>query len=314
MTTMGSLLCGARRVGIFLLLLPLATRCAGAQPAAASPGYVAVRRTVADALPAQPVAATVRPHDGSRRPVTTPGAARSDGVRLDGARLAADDARGREAATLAPRPAPRFPGTPRAWAPLALAAFAAAAFRWRTAALRRRARELTGLVEERTAAIRTHERELEAQVAVLLAQHRRLRERFRHGTRGSPASRRSAASSSAVTSVAPPVLLPLERRLRLLVEAALREPGFDPEALAAAAGLSYHQLYRALRGELQVTPSRFIRTVRVECAAELLRQGSGSVTEVAYAVGFESLSYFGRAYRERFGVPPSAHLGAGSDA
>ncbi|HEV2131608.1 MAG TPA: helix-turn-helix transcriptional regulator, partial [Longimicrobiaceae bacterium] len=53
------------------------------------------------------------------------------------------------------------------------------------------------------------------------------------------------------------------------------------------------------------TPSRFIRTVRVECAAELLRQGAGSVTEVAYSVGSESLSYFSRAFRERFGATPS---------
>jgi AraC-like DNA-binding protein len=59
-----------------------------------------------------------------------------------------------------------------------------------------------------------------------------------------------------------------------------------------------------------VTPSRFIRAVRVECAAELLRQGAGSVTEIAYSVGFESLSYFRRAFRERFDTSPGEHLAA----
>jgi signal transduction histidine kinase/CheY-like chemotaxis protein len=103
---------------------------------------------------------------------------------------------------------------------------------------------------------------LEAQVAGILAQRRRLRERFARGE----------------------------------------------AALPADAGLSYHQLYRALREELDTTPSRYIRTVRVECAAELLRQGAGSVTEIAYSVGFESLSYFSRAFRERFGTTPSEHL------
>ncbi len=48
----------------------------------------------------------------------------------------------------------------------------------------------------------------------------------------------------------------------------------------------------------------------VECAAELLRQGAGSVTEVAYSVGFESLSYFSRAFREHFGTTPSEHCAA----
>jgi AraC-like DNA-binding protein len=66
---------------------------------------------------------------------------------------------------------------------------------------------------------------------------------------------------------------------------------------------------------LHTTPSRFVRGVRVECAAELLRQGAGSVTEVAYAVGFASLSYFSRAFQERFGVAPSTfrHQAGGPD-
>jgi AraC-like DNA-binding protein len=142
---------------------------------------------------------------------------------------------------------------------------------------------------------------LEASLANLLAQRRRLRERFRQGEAAPPAPVASAPSA-------------LEIRLRPLVQANLTDPDFGPESLAGAAGLSYHQLYRALRDELRVTPSRFIRTVRVECAAELLRQAAGSVTEIAYSVGFESLSYFGQAFRERFGSSPSVHLAAAPPA
>jgi signal transduction histidine kinase/AraC-like DNA-binding protein/ActR/RegA family two-component response regulator len=136
-----------------------------------------------------------------------------------------------------------------------------------------------------------------AQVAGLLAQRRRLRDRFRQGEAVPPAT-------------APAEPSPLDLLLRPLIEARLTQPGFGPEALADAAGLSYHQLYRALRDELDTTPTRFIRTVRVECAAELLRSGAGSITEIAYSVGFESLSYFRRAFRERFGTSPSDHLAA----
>ena len=77
--------------------------------------------------------------------------------------------------------------------------------------------------------------------------------------------------------------------------------------------LSYHQLYRSLRDELGTTPTRYIRTVRAECAAALLRQGAGSVTEIAYAVGFESLSYFRRAFRERFEATPSDFLASNAN-
>jgi signal transduction histidine kinase/ligand-binding sensor domain-containing protein/CheY-like chemotaxis protein/AraC-like DNA-binding protein len=136
---------------------------------------------------------------------------------------------------------------------------------------------------------------LEACIASLLAQRRRLRERFRGGAP-------LPAPAPAIVAISA-----LELKLRPLVEARLTDPEMGPEQLAAAAGLSYHQLYRALREELETTPSRFIRGVRVECARALLERGAGSVTEVAYSVGFESLSYFSRAYRERFGTAPSAH-------
>ena len=136
---------------------------------------------------------------------------------------------------------------------------------------------------------------LTACVANLLNQRRRLRERFRLGESAPPATAPTATSG-------------LDLRLRPLVEAHLVDPEFGPEALAEAASLSYHQLYRSLRDELATTPTRYIRTVRAECAAALLKQGAGSVTEIAYAVGFESLSYFRRAFKERFEATPSDFL------
>ena len=154
---------------------------------------------------------------------------------------------------------------------------------------------------------------LEARVANQLAQRRRLREHFRRGAPEPPVAP-SVASPAAPPATPLDVPSALGRRLRPIVEARLTDPALSPDTLAAAAGLSYHQLYRALRDELGVSPSRFIRGVRVECAAERLRRGAGSVTEVAYSVGFESLSYFSRAFHERFGAPPSTFLAAAGGA
>ena len=96
------------------------------------------------------------------------------------------------------------------------------------------------------------------------------------------------------------------RRLRGIIEANLADPDFNAEALAAASGMSYQQLYRLLAREISAAPSHLLRTVRVERAEQLLGEGAGSVTEVAYSVGFNSLSYFHRCYRERFGTTSSA--------
>ena len=156
---------------------------------------------------------------------------------------------------------------------------------------------------------------LEARVGNLIAARRRLRERYRQEGLPAPAPAEGTLQSGPLGETAPAAVREpseLERRLRLLVEARLTEPELNPEALAAAAGLSYQQLYRRLRDELGATPSQFIRTVRVERAAELLRAGEGSVTEVAYAVGFNALSHFHRSFRERFGVAPTALVKARS--
>jgi DNA-binding response OmpR family regulator len=138
---------------------------------------------------------------------------------------------------------------------------------------------------------------LEAQVASLLEQRRRLRARLQGGALPLPEPSTS-------------LLSPFARDLRAALEPHLSDPDFSPEALAAAVGLSYPQLYRRLREEHDLTPSRFLRSVRVERAADLLREGTGSVTEVAYSVGFNSLSYFNRAFHERFGAAPSEYLTA----
>jgi AraC-like DNA-binding protein len=45
--------------------------------------------------------------------------------------------------------------------------------------------------------------------------------------------------------------------------------------------------------------------MRLEEAARLLADSEGSVTEVAYAVGYENLAAFSRAFREHFDSTPS---------
>lgn len=48
-----------------------------------------------------------------------------------------------------------------------------------------------------------------------------------------------------------------------------------------------------------------MRTIRLRRAAELLREGSMNVTEISYATGFSSVSYFSRCFRAMYGVPPT---------
>ena len=65
-------------------------------------------------------------------------------------------------------------------------------------------------------------------------------------------------------------------------------------------------MHRRLKADADVTPTALIRQVRLARGRELLRAGEGTVSEVAYAVGFKSVSHFSRTYSQRYSLPPSA--------
>jgi signal transduction histidine kinase/ligand-binding sensor domain-containing protein/DNA-binding response OmpR family regulator len=93
-------------------------------------------------------------------------------------------------------------------------------------------------------------------------------------------------------------------RAREVLEKHLTNADFSPEAFAQEMAMSRAHLNRKLRGLLGQRTSEFIRAMRLKRAAELLRQKSGSVSEIAYQVGFNHLSYFARCFKEQYGQLP----------
>jgi signal transduction histidine kinase/AraC-like DNA-binding protein len=77
--------------------------------------------------------------------------------------------------------------------------------------------------------------------------------------------------------------------------------------LAAYVGLSEQHLIRSFQKEIGVTPIDYLKRYRIERAKALLEEGSRSVTEVAFEVGFCTSSYFARVFRREVGVSPSAY-------
>jgi transcriptional regulator GlxA family with amidase domain len=88
------------------------------------------------------------------------------------------------------------------------------------------------------------------------------------------------------------------------------EHQFGVSRLAEDLGLSERQLYRRVKEIVGLTPVGYIRMMRLERAAHLLRQDAGRVSEVAYAVGFRSAKHFSRLFRQTFGHPPSDEAAA----
>lgn len=74
--------------------------------------------------------------------------------------------------------------------------------------------------------------------------------------------------------------------------------------LANAANVSERECYRLFEQQLRQTPNSFIRQYRVEKAKNLLRSTCMPVTEVATAVGFDSVSYFSKTFKQLTSLAP----------
>ncbi|HET8728857.1 MAG TPA: GlxA family transcriptional regulator [Alphaproteobacteria bacterium] len=90
------------------------------------------------------------------------------------------------------------------------------------------------------------------------------------------------------------------------MEDAIEEP-LSAAALADAAGTTERQLERLFRRHLDTTPKRFYLNLRLERARQLLVDTDMRVVEVAVACGFGSAAHFARAYKARYGKPPTSH-------
>ena len=87
----------------------------------------------------------------------------------------------------------------------------------------------------------------------------------------------------------------------------LRERLAEPPALdelAKTVGCSTFYLSRQFSQEMGMTIQQYVRQVRMERAAELLRTGQCNVTEAALTVGYNSLSHFSSVFHETFGCCP----------
>jgi signal transduction histidine kinase/ligand-binding sensor domain-containing protein/DNA-binding response OmpR family regulator len=93
------------------------------------------------------------------------------------------------------------------------------------------------------------------------------------------------------------------------VEEHIADPDFTVETLSHELGMSRVHLYKKLVALTGKSPLEFIRTIRLQRAAQLLEKSQLTVAEVAYKVGFNNPKYFARYFKEHFNVLPSLYAG-----
>jgi signal transduction histidine kinase/ligand-binding sensor domain-containing protein/CheY-like chemotaxis protein/AraC-like DNA-binding protein len=158
-------------------------------------------------------------------------------------------------------------------------------------------------------------RELAARVDNLIAQRRRLRERLVAAPPAAvaalpePERNNGTSQLSGPGDGSEPRLSQSDEAFVAKVEAAIAQhlanPEFGVSELARAVAQERTYLFRRTRQLFGESPSDLIRRARLERAATLLAQTEERVADVAYAAGFNSVSYFSQAFLAAYGVTPS---------
>ena len=139
--------------------------------------------------------------------------------------------------------------------------------------------------------------ELDAQIANLIESRKKLKEKYSRQILLEPTK-----------TVIPDIDAKFLERVIQMIEKHISDEKFKAETLSKEIGMSRMQLYRKIRGLTGQTVHEFIRTIRLKRAVQLLKEKRMTITEVAYEVGFNDLTYFARCFRKQYQKSPSEFI------
>ncbi|MCG8581380.1 MAG: response regulator [Bacteroidales bacterium] len=97
-------------------------------------------------------------------------------------------------------------------------------------------------------------------------------------------------------------------KLNDFIEKNIQVSDLSIESTAEKLGLSRGHLHKKMKALTGVSPSEYIRNIRLKKAAELLRLRKYTIEEITYEVGFSSPSYFSRSFNHFYGMSPSKYI------
>ncbi|MFC2128644.1 helix-turn-helix domain-containing protein [Bacteroidota bacterium] len=94
------------------------------------------------------------------------------------------------------------------------------------------------------------------------------------------------------------------RQINEILDSNINNERFGVSELAYEMNMSRSNLHRRIKSATGDSVSQYLRKVRLNKAMELLKEQSFTISEVAFAVGFGSVSYFSKCFKDQFGYPP----------
>jgi predicted ATPase/AraC-like DNA-binding protein len=95
------------------------------------------------------------------------------------------------------------------------------------------------------------------------------------------------------------------QQLNEIIDSNIQNERFGVSELAYELKMSRSNLHRKIKAATGESVSQYLKKVRLNKAVELLKEQSYTISEVAFAVGFGSVNYFSKCFKDNFGYPPS---------
>lgn len=100
----------------------------------------------------------------------------------------------------------------------------------------------------------------------------------------------------------------LMKKLDELIAEHLDDSDLSVDVLSRKVGLSRTHLNRKMKDLTGESPASYIRQLRLRRSIQLLKEHNLTISEIAFAVGFSSPSYFSQAFRDYYGVTPKEYI------
>ncbi|MCK4992338.1 MAG: helix-turn-helix transcriptional regulator, partial [Bacteroidales bacterium] len=89
------------------------------------------------------------------------------------------------------------------------------------------------------------------------------------------------------------------------IDSHLADDEFSVEIIARELSMSRTKLFRQLKIMTGVSPTEFINGYRLKLAAEMLKNKTGNISEIAFSVGYKNPAHFSESFRKYHGCTPT---------
>ena len=100
----------------------------------------------------------------------------------------------------------------------------------------------------------------------------------------------------------------LMQRIMEVINENINDSDLSVDMIAQKVGISRVHLHRKMKELTNQTPHSFIRNIRLQQAAKLLKDGKQSITEVMYACGFSNSASFSTMFKNLYGCSPREYM------